>query len=164
MKLARAISKMRNWQLLLMIAGLAMMCSFLWKGIVIFARKLDAFFIASEEESRLPHPSGKFSAVVYTRDAGATTSTAYLVGFTSDGELPTMADTVFIADHSSGIGLNWRGNTLEVICPVGREFRKELSARFEGIEIKIEYKKQWSSVTPSEYQRTTPKERIRPAQ
>lgn len=75
---------------------------------------------------RVPAPSGKYDAVVFTRGCGATTSESVQISIVSSGD-NVLDDPVFVADKITTASVEWTSpDELTVRYPAGaRLFRTE---------------------------------------
>lgn len=64
---------------------------------------------ANSALAEYPAPGGRFKAVVFERDCGATTGYSTQVSLlTIGGSLPNESGNVFVADHAGGVRVSWR--------------------------------------------------------
>ena len=96
---------MRYWSIIILISIIFLAVAFWgWWG----------FGCDDEIQQKVDSPNGKFEAVVYYRDCGATTSIATHVGIKRNG-LFSEFDSVLVIDGKPVIALRWIGNeALEV--------------------------------------------------
>ena len=81
-------------------------------------------------------PDGKWDAVLFERNCGATTGFSSQISLLRSGrELKNRGGNVYVADgYPRGYSLNWtNGNSLEVSGTYGRRFKEE--TEFSGVEV-----------------------------
>lgn len=104
---------------------------------------LDFNPVAELEISRASSPDGRYDAVILSRDAGATTSTVYLVGVTTRGSNVQDEEVVLIVDnvrHPELIKTVWRGRSLEITKPHANVFERLDKVSVRDRQIPIIYK------------------------
>ena len=88
-------------------------------------------------QKEIPSPSGNHTAIVFSRDAGATTAFNTQVSIIdSDKQLPDSPGNIFISDRMDDINIYWTNEKeLHIVLPgmETRIYKKEES--FEGIVI-----------------------------
>jgi len=104
---------------------------------------LDRILIATTEISRYPNDALGLDALIISKDAGATSDTAYHVVLRDKRALFPQESTAFVADHvyrPSNLKVRWRGNKLVVTYPASaRIFRQSLKVEHGGSAIAVEY-------------------------
>lgn len=99
--------------------------------------------VEQEEKFRKTSPDGRIDAVLFTRDAGATTSTAYFLSLVERGDAPRADKASLVADGvNDGIQMVWESDRiLRVRFPASRFFQEETRAEIDGRTVEIRLKK-----------------------
>ena len=104
-------------------------------------KALNAMIVARQEYQRVASPDNELEAVLYSLDAGATTSEAFHFAIVSRGTNPDSEETsitVDHVDHPEAFAIKWLGNSeVAIHVPSSRLFRSALSAKVSGRTIKI---------------------------